>query len=63
MSVADAQRSGYGIGNTPTRLLLRSPMAAPETYIHNVSEMQSLSYALGMINSLKVSLNILQLMI
>ncbi|XP_075315910.1 zona pellucida sperm-binding protein 2-like [Odontesthes bonariensis] len=32
MSVADAHRNGYGIGNTPTRLVLRSPMMAPETY-------------------------------
>ncbi|KAM6915037.1 zona pellucida sperm-binding protein 2-like [Xenentodon cancila] len=37
MSVSDAQRSGYGIGNTPTRLVLRSPMTAPETYTHNVA--------------------------
>uniref|UniRef100_A0A3Q2C8V5 Zona pellucida protein AX 2 n=1 Tax=Cyprinodon variegatus TaxID=28743 RepID=A0A3Q2C8V5_CYPVA len=34
MSVADAQRRGYGIRNTPTRLVLRSPMMAPETYMH-----------------------------
>uniref|UniRef100_A0A3Q2DLN7 Zona pellucida protein AX 2 n=1 Tax=Cyprinodon variegatus TaxID=28743 RepID=A0A3Q2DLN7_CYPVA len=33
MSVADAQRRGYGIRNTPTRLVLRSPMMAPETYM------------------------------
>uniref|UniRef100_A0A3Q2FDF0 Zona pellucida protein AX 2 n=1 Tax=Cyprinodon variegatus TaxID=28743 RepID=A0A3Q2FDF0_CYPVA len=37
MSVADAQRRGYGIRNTPTRLVLRSPMMAPETYMQQVS--------------------------
>ncbi|XP_061602966.1 uncharacterized protein LOC133464794 [Cololabis saira] len=37
MSVADAQKSGYGIGNTPTRLVLRSPMTAADTYTHNVA--------------------------
>ncbi|XP_041832760.1 uncharacterized protein LOC121634283 isoform X2 [Melanotaenia boesemani] len=37
MSVADIQRSGYGISNTPTRLVLRSPMMAPETYTQNVA--------------------------
>ncbi|MEY6236425.1 hypothetical protein WJF55_23135, partial [Salmonella enterica subsp. enterica serovar Corvallis] len=26
MSLADAQKRGYGIGNTPTRLVLRSPV-------------------------------------
>uniref|UniRef100_A0A3Q2C8S9 Zona pellucida protein AX 2 n=1 Tax=Cyprinodon variegatus TaxID=28743 RepID=A0A3Q2C8S9_CYPVA len=36
MSVADAQRRGYGIRNTPTRLVLRSPMMAPETYMQQV---------------------------
>ncbi|XP_037541468.1 uncharacterized protein LOC119418278 [Nematolebias whitei] len=38
MSVADAQRSGYGIGNTPTRLVLRSPIMAPEMYIQDVAQ-------------------------
>ncbi|KAM9703793.1 uncharacterized protein ACNS7B_002373 [Menidia menidia] len=37
MSVANAQESGYGIGNTPSRLVLRSPMMAPETYHQNVA--------------------------
>ncbi|XP_072219007.1 uncharacterized protein [Leuresthes tenuis] len=37
MSVADAHRNGYGIGNTPTRLVLRSSMMAPETYTQNVA--------------------------
>ncbi|XP_015225049.1 PREDICTED: uncharacterized protein LOC107081374 [Cyprinodon variegatus] len=37
MSVADAQRRGYGIRNTPTRLVLRSPMMAPETYMQQVA--------------------------
>lgn len=38
MSVADAQRSGYGIGNTPTRLVLRSPIMTPEMYTQDVSQ-------------------------
>ncbi|XP_012724484.3 uncharacterized protein LOC105930698 isoform X2 [Fundulus heteroclitus] len=37
MSVTDAQKSGYGIGITPTRLVLRSPMMAPETYTQKVA--------------------------
>lgn len=40
MNVAEAQRSGYGIANTPTRLLLRSPKTSPETYIQDVSSTQ-----------------------
>ncbi|XP_044025914.1 uncharacterized protein LOC122863455 [Siniperca chuatsi] len=37
MTVAEAQRSGYGIANTATRLLLRSPKTSPETYTQNVA--------------------------
>uniref|UniRef100_A0A3Q1F9U7 Uncharacterized LOC110960245 n=1 Tax=Acanthochromis polyacanthus TaxID=80966 RepID=A0A3Q1F9U7_9TELE len=37
MKVIDAQRSGHGIANTPKRLVLRSPKAAPETYTQNVA--------------------------
>uniref|UniRef100_A0A3Q3B3F3 Uncharacterized LOC108233398 n=2 Tax=Kryptolebias marmoratus TaxID=37003 RepID=A0A3Q3B3F3_KRYMA len=37
MSVVDAQKHGYGIGNTPTRLVLRSPIAAPVMYIQDVA--------------------------
>nr|XP_046229753.1 uncharacterized protein LOC124050865 [Scatophagus argus] len=37
MKVAEAQRSGYGIANTATRLFLRSPKTSPETYIQNVA--------------------------
>ncbi|XP_074471896.1 uncharacterized protein LOC141756224 [Sebastes fasciatus] len=37
MKVTEAQRSGYGITNTPTRLVLRSPKTSPETYTQNVA--------------------------
>ncbi|XP_076613030.1 uncharacterized protein LOC143336650 [Chaetodon auriga] len=37
MKVAEAQRSGYGIANSATRLLLRSPKTSPETYTQNVA--------------------------
>nr|XP_015802920.2 uncharacterized protein LOC107377668 [Nothobranchius furzeri] len=37
MSVADVQKRGYGIANTPTRLVLRSPLVAPETFTQNVA--------------------------
>uniref|UniRef100_A0A3B5QY66 Uncharacterized LOC102233503 n=1 Tax=Xiphophorus maculatus TaxID=8083 RepID=A0A3B5QY66_XIPMA len=37
MSLLAAQQRGYGIGNTPTRLVLRSPMIAPETFIQTVN--------------------------
>ncbi|XP_036943052.1 uncharacterized protein LOC119012925 [Acanthopagrus latus] len=37
MKVAEAQRRGYGIANTATRLLLRSPHASPESYTQNVA--------------------------
>ncbi|XP_041815323.1 uncharacterized protein LOC121622432 [Chelmon rostratus] len=37
MKAAEAQRSGYGIANTATRLLLRSPKTSPETYTQNVA--------------------------
>uniref|UniRef100_A0A3B5QE78 Uncharacterized LOC102233503 n=1 Tax=Xiphophorus maculatus TaxID=8083 RepID=A0A3B5QE78_XIPMA len=46
MSLLAAQQRGYGIGNTPTRLVLRSPMIAPETFIQTVSK--DLSTALHM---------------
>lgn len=37
MTVTEAQRNGYGIANTPSRLVLRSPTTAPETYTQSVS--------------------------
>ncbi|KAF7662027.1 hypothetical protein LDENG_00247630 [Lucifuga dentata] len=37
MKVAEAQRNGYGIANTPTRLVVRSLPNAPETYNQNVA--------------------------
>lgn len=40
MTVAVAQRNGYGIGTTPTRLTVRSPKNAPETYTQDVSGLQ-----------------------
>uniref|UniRef100_A0A3B5L354 ZP domain-containing protein n=1 Tax=Xiphophorus couchianus TaxID=32473 RepID=A0A3B5L354_9TELE len=42
MSLLAAQQRGYGIGNTPTRLVLRSPMIAPETFMQTVSKRQLL---------------------
>uniref|UniRef100_A0A3B5L495 ZP domain-containing protein n=1 Tax=Xiphophorus couchianus TaxID=32473 RepID=A0A3B5L495_9TELE len=45
MSLLAAQQRGYGIGNTPTRLVLRSPMIAPETFIF-CSQGKDLSTAL-----------------
>lgn len=36
MAVAEARGRGYGIGNTDSRLVLRSPKASPETYTQNV---------------------------
>ncbi|XP_034018728.1 uncharacterized protein LOC117503579 [Thalassophryne amazonica] len=37
MRLSDAQRRGYGLTNTPTRLVVRSPMEARETYTQMVS--------------------------
>ncbi|XP_056284521.1 uncharacterized protein LOC130202792 [Pseudoliparis swirei] len=37
MTVTEAQRRGYGIANTPTRLVLRSPITSPETYTQHVA--------------------------
>ncbi|XP_068433639.1 uncharacterized protein [Clinocottus analis] len=37
MTVYEAQRSGYGISNAPTRLVLRSPKTSPETYTRHVA--------------------------
>ncbi|KAE8286758.1 hypothetical protein D5F01_LYC14707 [Larimichthys crocea] len=37
-SYMEVSRNGYGITNTATRLVLRSPKASPETYIQNVAE-------------------------
>lgn len=37
MNVPEAQRRGYGIVNTPTRLVLRIPKTSPEMYTQNVS--------------------------
>lgn len=41
MTVAEAQRSGYWIRNTATRLLLRSPKSTPETYTQKVRGLHS----------------------
>uniref|UniRef100_A0A8C7MG31 ZP domain-containing protein n=1 Tax=Oncorhynchus kisutch TaxID=8019 RepID=A0A8C7MG31_ONCKI len=38
MNVDEVQRKGYAIANTPTRLVLRSPHNAEETYLQNVIE-------------------------
>ncbi|XP_053737532.1 zona pellucida sperm-binding protein 2-like [Synchiropus splendidus] len=37
MKLEDAQQLGYGIGNTPSRLVLRSPLSTHETYTQNVA--------------------------
>ncbi|KAK6297183.1 hypothetical protein J4Q44_G00317660 [Coregonus suidteri] len=37
MKVDEVQRKGYAIANTPTRLVLRSPHNAEETYLQNVA--------------------------
>ncbi|XP_071396804.1 uncharacterized protein [Centroberyx affinis] len=37
MKVDQAQRQGYGVANTPTRLVLRCPKTAPETYTQDVA--------------------------
>ncbi|XP_075869688.1 uncharacterized protein LOC142879981 [Nelusetta ayraudi] len=37
MAVAEARGRGYGIANTDSRLVLRSPMASPEMYTQNVA--------------------------
>uniref|UniRef100_A0A8C9WZT7 Uncharacterized LOC116066419 n=1 Tax=Sander lucioperca TaxID=283035 RepID=A0A8C9WZT7_SANLU len=37
MNVPEAQRRGYGIVNTPTRLVLRIPKTSPEMYTQNVA--------------------------
>ncbi|XP_023270767.1 uncharacterized protein LOC111661437 [Seriola lalandi dorsalis] len=37
MTVTEAQRSGYGIANTPSRLVLRSLKTSPQTYTQNVA--------------------------
>uniref|UniRef100_A0A3Q3LG07 Uncharacterized LOC113137211 n=1 Tax=Mastacembelus armatus TaxID=205130 RepID=A0A3Q3LG07_9TELE len=37
MTVAKAQNSGYGIVNTPSRLVVRSPKTTPETYTQSVA--------------------------
>ncbi|XP_054475063.1 uncharacterized protein LOC129107587 [Anoplopoma fimbria] len=37
MKVTEAQRKGYGISTTPTRLVLRSPLTSPETNTQNVA--------------------------
>uniref|UniRef100_A0A8C7SC22 ZP domain-containing protein n=1 Tax=Oncorhynchus mykiss TaxID=8022 RepID=A0A8C7SC22_ONCMY len=38
MNVDEVQRKGYAIANTPTRLVLRSPHNAEETYLQNVKQ-------------------------
>ncbi|XP_041661286.1 uncharacterized protein LOC121521400 isoform X2 [Cheilinus undulatus] len=37
MKVGEAQRNGYGVASTATRLLLRSPTTSPETYTQSVA--------------------------
>ncbi|KAL2082671.1 hypothetical protein ACEWY4_022489 [Coilia grayii] len=37
MPLADAQRAGYGIATTPTRLVFRSPYNTTETYSENIA--------------------------
>ncbi|XP_062324228.1 uncharacterized protein LOC134025304 [Osmerus eperlanus] len=37
MKIDQVQRTGYGITNTPTRLVLRSPLNAPEMFFQNVA--------------------------
>ncbi|XP_037305482.2 uncharacterized protein LOC119195016 [Pungitius pungitius] len=37
MKVNEARRRGYGISNTPTRLVLRAPLFSPETLIQTVA--------------------------
>lgn len=49
MKVDEAQRSGYGVANTATRLLLRSPKTSPETYTQNVSGVQLTALQMGMV--------------
>lgn len=44
MKVAEAHRNGYGIANTATRLLLRSPKTSPETYTQIVSGLHFTSF-------------------
>ena len=41
MTPAEAQRSGYGIVSTPSRLVLRGPHTASEMYTQNVSGAQA----------------------
>ncbi|TSR99429.1 Zona pellucida sperm-binding protein 2 [Bagarius yarrelli] len=40
MMLTEAQEAGYGVSITPTRLVLRSPYNAPETYIENINGVQ-----------------------
>ena len=40
MQVDEAQRNGYGISSTLTRLVLRSPNPSRETYTKDVSGLQ-----------------------
>ncbi|XP_059212233.1 uncharacterized protein LOC131990981 [Centropristis striata] len=37
MKMSEAMSRGYGISNTPTRLVLRSPKTSPETYTQDVA--------------------------
>uniref|UniRef100_A0A3Q3KDJ3 ZP domain-containing protein n=1 Tax=Monopterus albus TaxID=43700 RepID=A0A3Q3KDJ3_MONAL len=41
MSMTEAQERGYGITSTPSRLVVRSPRPAPETYTETVSQLSS----------------------
>ncbi|XP_063079888.1 zona pellucida protein AX 1 [Engraulis encrasicolus] len=40
MSLSDAQRAGYGVGTSPTRLFFRTPYNNSETYSENVAGVQ-----------------------
>lgn len=42
MKVDEAQIRGYGVANTPTRLVVRSPHNAPEMYTQDVSSSSSI---------------------
>jgi len=44
MTVAQALGRGYGITNSPTRLVLRGPLTAPEAYSQHVSRALFLSF-------------------
>lgn len=49
MMVEEVQNAGYGVSVTPTRLVVRSPYDAPETYIEDVSESRCVKTVMVMI--------------